>query len=142
MRFKHEYDRLYRALRRSHDNERILYNKITELSRDMANQTAKLRLALKMSQEDAQAISYLKQELEKTFKVLELSKEREERAKQKIEGMNSKIKVLESNLQQFQAKSAGQSNAINDLKEKKEQLTKGNGPLIQKKTSSTIPWLR
>jgi hypothetical protein len=36
----------------------------------MANQTAKLRLALKMSQEDAQAISYLKQELEKTFKVL------------------------------------------------------------------------
>jgi hypothetical protein len=29
----------------------------------MANQTAKLRLALKMSQEDAQAISYLKQEL-------------------------------------------------------------------------------
>jgi chromosome segregation ATPase len=125
VRFKHEYDRLYRALRRSHDNERILYNKITELSRDMANQTAKLRLALKMSQEDAQAISYLKQELEKTFKVLELSKEREERAKQKIEGMNSKIKVLESNLQQFQAKSAGQSNAINDLKEKKEQLTKG-----------------
>lgn len=90
----------------------------------MANQTAKLRLALKMSQEDAQAISYLKQELEKTFKVLQLSKEREERAKQKIEGMNSKIKVLESNLQQFQAKSAGQSTAINDLKDKKDQLTK------------------
>lgn len=42
----------------------------------MANQTTKLRLALKMSQEDAQAISYLKQELDKTFKVLELSKER------------------------------------------------------------------
>jgi hypothetical protein len=61
VRFKHEYDRLYRALRRSHDNERILYNKITELSRDIANQTAKLRLALKMSQEDAQAIAYLKQ---------------------------------------------------------------------------------
>jgi hypothetical protein len=38
-----------------------LYNKITELSRDMANQTAKLRLALKLSQEDAQAIAYLKQ---------------------------------------------------------------------------------
>lgn len=85
----------------------------------MANQTAKLRLALRLSQQDAQAISYLKQEVEKTFKVLELSKEREERAKQKIEGMNSKIKVLESNLQQFQAKSAGQSNAITDLKEKK-----------------------
>lgn len=99
----------------------------------MANQTAKLRLALKMSQEDAQAISYLKQELEKTFKVLQLSKEREERAKQKIEGMNSKIKVLESNLQQFQAKSAGQSSAINDLKDRKDQLTKGILFYIQKR---------
>ena len=29
----------------------------------MANQTAKLRLAMKLSQEDAQAISFLKQEL-------------------------------------------------------------------------------
>ena len=38
--------------------------------------------------------------------------------------MNSKIKVLESNLQQFQAKSAGQSTAINDLKDRKDQLTK------------------
>ena len=53
-----------------------------------------------------------------------MSKEREERAKQKIESMNSKIGILDSNLQQFQAKSAGQSNAINDLKEKRELLTK------------------
>lgn len=85
----------------------------------MANQTAKLRLALKLSQEDAQAITFLKQELDKTFKVLELSKEREDRAKQKIDAMNSKIKVLQSNLEQFQALSQGQSNAINDLKQKK-----------------------
>ena len=69
-----------------------------------------------------------------------MSKEREERAKQKIEGMNSKIKVLESNLQQFQAKSAGQSNAINDLKEKKDLLTKGTPFLMQKRTNSTMRW--
>ena len=47
--------------------------------------------------------------------------------------MNSKKKVLEINLQQFQAKSAGQSNAINDLKEKREQLTKGTSSYIQKR---------
>lgn len=29
VRFKHQYDKLYRALKRSHDNEKILYNKIT-----------------------------------------------------------------------------------------------------------------
>ena len=52
--------------------------------------------------------------------------------------MNSKIKVLESNLQQFQAKSAGQSNAINDLKEKKDLLTKGTPFLMQKRTNSMM----
>jgi hypothetical protein len=56
--------------------------------------------------------------------------------------MNSKIKVLESNLQQFQAKSAGQSNAINDLKDKKDLLTKGNPPTSQRRTNSTTPSAR
>lgn len=63
LRFKQEYEKLYRALKRSHDNEKILYNRITELSRDMTNQMARIRVALKLSQEDAQAITFLKQEL-------------------------------------------------------------------------------
>lgn len=61
---------MFRALKRSHDNERILHNKITELSRDMSNQSAKLRMALKLAQEDNQTISFLRGELDKTFKVL------------------------------------------------------------------------
>lgn len=36
---------------------------MNEFSKDMANQSAKLRVTLKLSQEDAQAISFLKQEL-------------------------------------------------------------------------------
>ncbi len=90
----------------------------------MANQTARIRVALQLSQEDAQAITYLKQELEKTFKVLEMSKEREERSKQKIEAMNCKIKVLQSNLEQRQAMSTGQSNALKELQDMKEDLLK------------------
>jgi hypothetical protein len=54
--------------------------------------------------------------------------------------MNSKIGILESNLQQFQAKSVGQSNAINDLKDKREQLTKGTSLITQKKMITTINW--
>lgn len=71
LRFKQEYEKLYRALKRSHDNEKILNNRITELSRDMTNQMARIRVALRLSQEDAQAITFLKQELEKTFRILE-----------------------------------------------------------------------
>lgn len=139
LRFKQEYEKLYRALKRSHDNEKILNNRITELSRDMTNQMARIRVALRLSQEDAQAITFLKQELEKTFRILELSREREERAKQKIEAMNCKIKVLQLNLEQRQALSAGQSNTLNELKEKKEELLKGNDGGIQRRRTSTIP---
>lgn len=42
----------------------------------MTNQMARIRVALKLSQEDAQAITFLKQELERTFRILELSRER------------------------------------------------------------------
>ena len=68
-RFKHEYEKLFKAFRKSHENEKILFNRINEMSKDMTNQTAKLRVALKLSQEDAQAITFLKQELEKTQKI-------------------------------------------------------------------------
>ena len=67
--FKHEYEKLLKAFKNSHENEKILFNRINEMSKDMTNQTAKLRVALKLSQEDAQAITFLKQELEKTQKI-------------------------------------------------------------------------
>ena len=92
----------------------------------MTNQMARIRVAMKLAQEDSQAITFLKQELERTFRILELSREREERSKQKIEAMNCKIKVLQLNLEQRQALSAGQSNTLNELKAKKEELIKCN----------------
>ena len=41
-------------------------------------------------------IKYLKEELEKTFKVLEASKEREDKSKSKIDNLTSEIKHLNS----------------------------------------------
>jgi len=43
--------------------------------------------------------------------------------------MNSKIKLLQGNLEQRQAQSTGQSNALNELKEQKEELMKAKDEL-------------
>jgi hypothetical protein len=53
-------------------------------------------VALKLTQEDSQTISVLKTELEKTYKVLEMSREREEKSKQKIENLHTEIKHLQA----------------------------------------------
>jgi hypothetical protein len=44
-----------------------------------------------MTQEDSHAISYLKSELEKANKYLELNKEREEKSKMKIDDLHQQI---------------------------------------------------
>lgn len=47
-----------------------------------------------MTQEDNTTIAHLKSELEKTYKILELSKDREEKSKQKIENLGLEIQNL------------------------------------------------
>jgi chromosome segregation ATPase len=124
LRFRHEYERLYRALRRSHENERILFNKISELSRDMNDQTAKIKTAMRMAHEDTQSINFLKQELDKIFKLLDVSKEREEKNKAKIEKIQGRIRFLTARLEEKKALSSEQSNTLMQLNDEKDALTK------------------
>ncbi len=49
---------------------------------------ARVQTAIKLTQEDSQAIGFLKSELEKTYKLLEMTKERETKSKQKIETLH------------------------------------------------------
>jgi len=92
--FRSEYEKLSRALKNSYDNEKNLLQKIKDLNSDIMNNATKVQTALKLTQEDAQTISYLKSELEKTFKVLEVSREREDKSKQRIENLHTEIKHL------------------------------------------------
>lgn len=85
---------------------------------------AKVQTALKLTHEDSQTIAFLKGELEKTFKVLTLSKEREDKAKQKIENLQAEIKHLNSLLEKGNSLSSGQSNTVQELMTLKDELTK------------------
>ncbi len=55
-RFKTEYEKLYRAMKTSHENENKLLKKCRELNSDIIANAAKVNGAIKMTQEDSNTI--------------------------------------------------------------------------------------
>lgn len=83
-----------------------------------------MQTALKLTQEDSQTISVLKTELEKTHKLLELTKERETKSKEKLVGLDTQIKHLNTLIEQGNTLSSGQSNTVHELLIIKDELLK------------------
>lgn len=131
-RFRVEYEKLHKALKISHENEKKLLKKCKELNTDIVGNAAKVQTALKLTHEDSQTITFLKGELDKTFKVLALSKEREDKAKQKIENLHAEIKHLNGLLEQGNSLSSGQNNTVQELIALKDELTKERDELHTK----------
>ncbi|EAR86580.1 flagellar associated protein (macronuclear) [Tetrahymena thermophila SB210] len=125
-RFRQEFEKFHRALKVSQENEKRLLAKCREYTSDIGAHTANLQGALKMTQEDNTTIAHLKSELEKTYKILELSKDREEKSKQKIENLDLEIKNLNQLIERSSAANSGQTTTVADLLTAKEELTKGN----------------
>ena len=67
--FRLEYEKLHRALKKSHDQEKRLVKKCRELNTEIVNNQAKIKTALRLSQEDQQTINQLQKEMEKTWKL-------------------------------------------------------------------------
>ena len=59
-RFRQEYEKLHRALKKSHESEKRLIKKCRELNSEIVSNAAKVQTALKLSQEDQNTISSLK----------------------------------------------------------------------------------
>jgi len=85
--------------------------RLKDINNDIVGNAGTLQSAIKLSQDDSQTIQYLKTELEKTFKVLEASKDREDKSKSKIETLTAEIKHLNSLIEQGNAL-ASQTNRI------------------------------
>jgi hypothetical protein len=72
--------------------------------------------ALKFSNDDSQTISYLKAELTKTYKFIELSREHEELSKQKSEKRKAEMKKLQMILEQNDSMAEGQVASVHEYK--------------------------
>ena len=92
----------------------------------MAN-AAKVQTALKLSQEDQNTIASLKREIEKAWKMVDASHEKEARAKETIGQLKTEIANLSRLVEQGAGLSVGQENTVNELMREKEELTSERG---------------
>ena len=58
--FRVEYEKLHKALKKTHDSEKRLMQKCRELNTELVTNSAKVSTALKLSQEDQTTIASLK----------------------------------------------------------------------------------
>ena len=135
-RFRQEYDKLHRALKKSHESEKRLIKKCRELNQEIVANAAKVQTALKLSQEDQNTIASLKREIEKAWKMVDAAHEKEQRAKETIQQLKLEITNLSRLVEQGAGLTLGQENTVNELSKQKEELTAERDNLTQQLVSA------
>ena len=122
-RFRHEYEKLHCALKKSHESEKRLIKKCRELNTEIVANATKVQTALKLSQEDQDTIASLKREIEKAWKMVDSSHDKEARAKETISQLKTEISNLSRLVEQGTGLSLGQENMVNELMKEKDALS-------------------
>eukprot|EP00758_Cryptobia_borreli_P002473 Tbor_TRINITY_DN3057_c0_g1::TRINITY_DN3057_c0_g1_i1::g.17325::m.17325 len=94
-RFREEYEKLHRALKKSHENEKRLIGKCQELSQELISNGGKIQTAIKMSEGDHSTIEALKKEIEKAWKMVDSTREKDQHAKEIIQDLKKEAMNLE-----------------------------------------------
>lgn len=95
-----EYEKLHKALLKSHESEKRLMQKCRELNSELVTNSAKVQAAMKLSEEDKSAISSLQKEIEKAWKMVDAAHEKEQRAKETIQSLRIEINNLSNLVEQ------------------------------------------
>lgn len=107
-RFRIEYEKLHRALKKSHESEKRLMQKCRELNAEIVANAAKVTTAIKLSQEDKATVTSLKQEIEKLWKMVDAAHDKETRARDTINQLKLEIANLTKLVEQGAGLSFGQ----------------------------------
>lgn len=130
-RFRGEYEKLHKALKKSHESEKRLMQKCRELNAEIVANSAKVSTALKLSQEDQATIASLKKEIEKAWKMVDAAHEKETRARETIQSLKLEIANLSKLVEQGAGLTMGQEHSVNELLKIKEELTKERDDQLQ-----------
>jgi hypothetical protein len=83
---------------------------------------AKVQTALKLSQEDQNTIAQLKKEIDKAWKLVQASHEKETRAKTTIAQLKLEISNLSNLVEKGAGLSLGQESTVHELEEQRDAL--------------------
>jgi hypothetical protein len=70
-RFRNEYEKLHRALKTSYESEKRLIKRCKELNDTILANAARVKAAIRLTQEDSQTINLLKKEVDKAWKLVD-----------------------------------------------------------------------
>ena len=93
-RFRAEYEKLHRALKTSYESEKRLVKSVKELNEVIVGNAARVKAAIKLTQEDSSTIGLLKKEVDKAWRLVETAKEKDEKARKIIGELRSEIAQL------------------------------------------------
>eukprot|EP00444_Apocalathium_aciculiferum_P049925 CAMPEP_0183505032 /NCGR_PEP_ID=MMETSP0371-20130417/6393_1 /TAXON_ID=268820 /ORGANISM="Peridinium aciculiferum, Strain PAER-2" /LENGTH=855 /DNA_ID=CAMNT_0025700627 /DNA_START=44 /DNA_END=2611 /DNA_ORIENTATION=- len=139
--FRLEYEKLHRALKKSHESEKRLIKKCRELNTEIVSNAAKVQMALNLSKEDQTTIQNLKKEIERAWKMVEASHEKEQRAKETIHNLKVEIANLSHLVEQGAGLSVNQENTVNSLIAQRDELLRTRDKLdgqVKKMTEDNI----
>jgi chromosome segregation ATPase len=123
-RFRTEYEKLHRALKKSHESERRLIKRCRELNNEIVTNAAKVQTALRLSQEDQKTIAQLRKELDKAWAMVDLSHKKETQSKETIQKLRVEVANLTRLVEQGAGLSIGQEQSVKELLKIKEELSK------------------
>ena len=93
-RFQGAYERLYRAMKTSLESESRLFKRCNELNQTIVSNAARVKAALRLTQEDSATIKLLKSEVEKAWKLVALSKEKDDKKSKHIDSLKEQIEQM------------------------------------------------
>ncbi|CAM4776839.1 unnamed protein product [Rotaria magnacalcarata] len=128
--FRTEYEKLHKALLKSHDSEKRLMQKCRELNAELVTNSAKVQSAMKLSDEDKNAIASLRKEVEKAWKMVDAAHEKEQRAKETIQSLRIEINNLSKLVEQGAGFTMGQEQDVNDLMKARDELSQERDKLL------------
>ena len=111
-RFRQEYEKLHRALKTSYESEKRLVKRCKELQDTIVQNATRVKAAIKLTQEDSSTIGVLKKEVEKAWKLVELAKEKEEKARKIISELKTEIAHLHKIVEQGSGLAFSQDNTV------------------------------
>ncbi|CAF1523801.1 unnamed protein product [Rotaria sp. Silwood1] len=128
--FRTEYEKLHKALLKSHDSEKRLMQKCRELNAELVTNSAKVQSAMKLGDEDKNAIASLRKEIEKAWKMVDAAHEKEQRAKETIQSLRIEINNLSKLVEQGAGINIGQEQDVNDLMKMRDELSQERDKLL------------
>lgn len=135
--FRMEYEKLLRALKLSHENEKKLIKACRDLNNSIADSTIKVQNALRMSSEDNSQIKSLRQTLSNAYQMVEEFKKKEAQSKDKIRKLKEEIENLTQLVDRNSGLAIGNDSAVNELLRAKEELLREVNQLNELQTACT-----